>query len=562
MEERRRELERMSKSPAGGREELRSTVLRPYLARLRAERGEATLHNLLVSVGLPTNTLDGDIGWLSVAAACRALEGIEALLGKAALSHWGPWFVHPEVLGAYVRMLRVSETPLDAYQYLAQNANEATRVGNYEVTVFGRGRVQIVYMPRLDVDTEQSHELLCLARRAELASIPLVWGLPEAQVQSIACLAEGERSCKYALRWQTPTRSPKVILGAVGGAFGCGGAVALSGNVPAAAIATVVGGAVGGALGATSAKLHEERAARTFEKHRIAALERGLDLRGQSKTGVNELTNAVLGGKYRILRRVGSGGIGSVYAAEHVALGNEVAVKVLRGAAAADAAEVARLRREAMVQVSLEHPNVVRVLDLDQMPDGSIYVVMELLQGESLAEHLRRVGPMQARRAIPIFLEVCRALEAAHRHGVVHRDLKPGNVFLCTNGSVKVLDFGMSKIASAEKLTEEGYTLGTPEYMSPEQCIGALIDPRSDIYTFGVLMYEALTGDLPFNTRDRRELMHLHQREAPRPMRDRHPDLGLSADVDDIVLACLAKRPEARPHSATELARQLQAALR
>ncbi len=150
-----------------------------------------------------------------------------------------------------------------------------------------------------------------------------------------------------------------------------------------------------------------------------------------------DLAGTVLGGKYRIGRKIGSGGIGVVYAAEHVTLGHEVAVKVLRGAAARDGGEIARLRREAYIQVHVEHPNVVRVLDLDQMPDGSIYVVMERLVGRSLADKLARDGLLAPGYAIPVYIDVCRALHAAHKKGVVHRDLKPGNIFLCDDGIVE-----------------------------------------------------------------------------------------------------------------------------
>ncbi len=267
----------------------------------------------------------------------------------------------------------------------------------------------------------------------------------------------------------------------------------------------------------------------------------------------------MLGGKYRILRKIGSGGIGAVYAAEHMALGSEVAVKVLRGAAAVDAAEIARLRREAQVQVSIEHPNVVRTFDLDEMPDGSIYVVMELLRGMSLSERLKSRGPVAPGYGIPVFMQVCRALDAAHEIGIVHRDLKPGNVFICEDRTVKVLDFGMSKFAEAESLTQDGYTLGTPEYMSPEQCIGAPVEPRTDLYAFGVLMYEALTGEIPIQGRNRRELLELHQRFLPTSMRERRPDLAIPPELDAAVMACLGKRAAERPPSAQELERRLAA---
>jgi serine/threonine-protein kinase len=319
------------------------------------------------------------------------------------------------------------------------------------------------------------------------------------------------------------------------------------------AVAMGLGGLLGGGAGFLWDRSRDEKTARVFERNRIAALERGLELKGELGATPGDLTGTVLGGKYHIGRKIGSGGIGVVYAAEHVTLGHEVAVKVLRGAAARDGGEIARLRREAYIQVHVEHPNVVRVLDLDQMPDGSIYVVMDRLVGRSLADKLARDGLIAPGLAIPVYIDVCRALHAAHKKGVVHRDLKPGNIFLCDDGVAKVLDFGMSKLASAESLTQTGYTLGTPEYMAPEQCIGAQVEPRTDIYALGVMMYEALTGELPIVAQNRRELLDLHQRQIPTPMRQRRPDLPIPELLDQAVMKCLKKRLNERPKSAAEL---------
>jgi len=181
-----------------------------------------------------------------------------------------------------------------------------------------------------------------------------------------------------------------------------------------------------------------------------------------------------------------------------------------------------------------------------------------MLQGVSLARRLRE-GPIASGQAVPIFISICRALEAAHRLGVVHRDLKPANVYLCDDGTIKVLDFGMSKFAQAESLTQDGYTLGTPEYMSPEQCVGASVDGRSDLYALGTLMYEALTGDIPLGSHSRRDLLELQQHTLPTPMRDRRPDLNIHPKLDALVIRCLAKRASQRPQSARQLADLLAA---
>jgi serine/threonine-protein kinase len=184
---------------------------------------------------------------------------------------------------------------------------------------------------------------------------------------------------------------------------------------------------------------------------------------------------------------------------------------------------------------------------------------MELLRGLSLADRLTRMGVLPPGIAVPVFIQVCRALSAAHERGIVHRDLKPGNIFLCDDSSIKVLDFGMSKFAAAESLTQEGYTLGTPEYMAPEQCIGAPVEPRTDLYAFGVLMYEALSGELPIMARNRRQLLELQQRYMPPPLRERRADLDIPEELDKTVMKTLRKAIVDRPASAAELETMLLA---
>lgn len=542
-----------------GKEELRAALLKPYVLRLRAERDDATARALLSTIGLPASVIDDETAWISVSAARRALSALEMALGQGSLRSRGEFLTHPENLGTYVRMLRVATRPIDAYRYLADNAGESSRVGSYEVVEQGKTAVRVRYVRREDDDSPQDDPVFCQAREGELRSLPRLFGLPDADVTHGECLVSGDEACVYDVRFASDVRSRAAALGMAAGAIVSAAAVAIAGSLGAAAIAGAVGAAFGFALGRLVDRARREKLVRAFEQNRIAALERGLELKGESRAAPGELTGVVLGGKYRIVSKIGSGGIGAVYAAEHVALGSQVAVKVLRGAAARDASEIARLRREAQVQVSIEHPNVVRTLDLDQMPDGSIFVVMELLRGQSLAEKMMREGPVAPGFAVPAFVQACRALAAAHERGIVHRDMKPGNIFLCEDGTAKVLDFGMSKFASAESLTQEGYTLGTPEYMAPEQCIGAPVEARTDLYAFGVLMYEALTGDLPIQSSSRRELLELHQRQRPKSMRERRPDLGIPEALDLAVMKTLEKRLDDRPASARDLERMLAA---
>ena len=585
----------------GGKEELRASILKTYLLRIRTEKGDRAVRTILANAGIDPSMVDNETGWVSTQAARKALRSICESLGSIdALRRRGEWVTNAEALGAHVRMLRTAEQPVDAYQYLADNAREVTRVGSWDFELPGARppkkessgaeveqtdaeqedsakklpknkaavrAVRLVYRPRgdgyddSDKPDPQSEALFCAAREGELSAVPRIWGLDEARVTHEKCIAKGDDCCSYLVEWDLPAAKSTAALAAAAAAIVSGGAIGAAGGVVAGIIGAVIAGALGAGAGRMWDRTKSEASGRAFEKNRIAALERGLDLRGEATNAAipGELTGTVLGGKYRIGKKIGSGGIGVVYAAEHTTLGHEVAVKVLRGAAARDGGEIARLRREAYIQVNIDNINVCRVHDLDQMPDGSMYVVMERLHGRSLADKLSREHIVAPGFALPVFIGVCRALAAAHKKGVVHRDLKPGNIFLCDDGTPKVLDFGMSKLTTAESLTQAGYTLGTPEYMAPEQCIGANVVAQTDIYAFGVLMYEALTGELPIIAQSRRELLDLHQRQIPVPMRQRRPDLDIPEALDQVVMKCLKKRINDRPKSAEELEELLAA---
>ena len=562
------------RSRHGGKEEIRASVLQTYLLRLRAEDGQDAVEALLDTAGIDAQAVDNETAWLSVGATKRALSALAARWGEEGLTERGEWMTHPDALGTWVRMLREARAPIDAYRYLATHTREIIRVGHWELVPdasLQKTPSHAIHHARLvfhgleaapddngDPLDLEGEKLLCAARRGQLGGLPQIWGIPAATVEHPACITRGDDTCVYEVTWHTAHRHLYAVAVAATSLLGCGAIVGITGGHVAGALAAALGGLLGGGAGFLRDRSAEDGRDRTFEKNRIAALERGLALKGEIGATPVDLGGAVLGGKFRIGRKIGSGGIGVVYAAEHVSLGHEVAIKVLRGAAARDGGEIARLRREAYIQVHVDHPNVARVLDLDQMPDGSIYVVMERLIGRSLADTLGREGLLAPGFAIPLFIGVARGLAAAHAKGAVHRDLKPANIFLCDDGVAKVLDFGMSKIATAESLTQAGYTLGTPEYMAPEQCIGASVEGRTDVYACGVLMYEALTGELPIKGKNRRELLDLHQRQIPQSLRARRPDLPIPAELDAAVMRCLRKKMNDRPASATELEHMLE----
>jgi len=257
-----------------------------------------------------------------------------------------------------------------------------------------------------------------------------------------------------------------------------------------------------------------------------------------------------LGGRYRMGALLATGGMGEVWAAHDLLLDRPVAVKVLGGALADDGRAAERLRREARAAGRLEHPSIARVLDLGEH-DGRPYLVMELLEGESLAARIDRAGPMPPAEAARVVAAVAEALEAAHQAGVVHRDVKPGNVFLTSTGAVKVLDFGIASAAGDAALTT-GDLLGTAAYLAPERVLGHRATPAADIYALGVVLYELLAGHRPFDGGSEVELAMAHVNADPPSLLQAAPSAP-----PFVAAAChqaLAKDPSARPASAAHLA--------
>jgi eukaryotic-like serine/threonine-protein kinase len=275
------------------------------------------------------------------------------------------------------------------------------------------------------------------------------------------------------------------------------------------------------------------------------------------------LIGRVLNGRFRIVEPLGSGGMGKVYKAVQSPLDRVVALKILNPnfPAEKDPAFKRRFFLEASLTSKLRHPNTVTVIDYGQTDDGIFFIAMEFLDGQTLAEVLAQEKTLTWTRVLDIGQQICRSLREAHKLGVIHRDLKPANVMLLNEADqdmVKVLDFGLVKSFLADlspgdpEVTQNGVFLGSPQYMAPEQARN-VADPRSDVYSLGILMYQMLTGRPPFLGKDYLEVIFLHMKEPPKRLRDARPGLDVPAEVEAVLLKCLEKDPLARYQSMDEL---------
>jgi len=299
----------------------------------------------------------------------------------------------------------------------------------------------------------------------------------------------------------------------------------------------------------------------------------------------SRMVGALLSGRYQIKRLCGEGGMGRVYEAEHVEIGKRVAIKVLHPAYSRTPDLVERFRREARAASRIEHPNVVNVTDFGTTEDGSLFFVMEYIEGIELGLLIHREGPLGPVRALRIAEQMCEALQAAHDVGVIHRDLKPENILLLGQGKdsrsppaqsspgleprepsdfVKVLDFGIAKSAEIEegtssrrgkRLTRPGVAMGTPEYMAPEQAAGHPADPRSDIYAVGSIMYEMLCGSPPYEGDNVMEVLHKKANESPQLLAELRP--GLAPAIISLVERAMARSPDDRPKTMADLAYEI-----
>ena len=284
---------------------------------------------------------------------------------------------------------------------------------------------------------------------------------------------------------------------------------------------------------------------------------------------VTALADGSLVGEYRLVKQLGKGTFGTVYHGAHTVIGKQAALKVLNAQFSDDAATVERFIDEARAVNRIAHPNIVDIFDFGELQDGRKYCVMELLEGETLTALLDTMGVCTGPLAVRILNQIAAALDAAHEHQIVHRDLKPDNIFISRKVApgesdvgpvVKLLDFGIARVADRPHGgTASGVVLGTPAYMSPEQCRGARVDMRTDVYALGVVAFKMLTGGLPFEGQNALQFVSQHLNEAPPLASSLNPELP--AAVDAVLARMLAKAPEGRPERASVAIQELTAAL-
>lgn len=273
---------------------------------------------------------------------------------------------------------------------------------------------------------------------------------------------------------------------------------------------------------------------------------------------LRDYTGMTLSGRYEISKLVGQGGMGALYAGQHVEIGRKVAIKVLHKDFRVSDDVFLRFKQEASLAATLTHHNICSVYDFGKLDDGTPYLVMDLLQGKTLSAVLESEGRLGVRRAVRIIAHICDALTHAHAKSVVHRDLKPSNIMLDgepPDEMPKIVDFGIAKSlqTDAPKLTATHETIGSPYYMSPEQCQALEVDHRTDIYSLGCLMYECLTGRSPFKAASALQTMYLHVHSQPEPFKDVVPDATIPPELEEVVLKAMHKDPAERYQTADEM---------
>lgn len=286
--------------------------------------------------------------------------------------------------------------------------------------------------------------------------------------------------------------------------------------------------------------------------------------------GDDPLLGMVVEGRYKIQSVIGQGSAGTVYKAVQELIGREVAIKVLHDYLVSDDEFIKRFRQEAKASSRLSHPNIITIYDFGLIPEGQRpYIAMDLLIGTPMSDLLSQIERLPLEEAIPVFSQVCSALGEAHRQGVVHRDVKPENIVLVERSGQKffpiVVDFGIARLmeeSDAAKITRTGTVCGSPTYMSPEQCTSSKVDHRSDIYSLGVVIYECLTGEVPFHSDELVRVMAMHLSDPPTPLNQVKPGLMFPEMLEEVVYKSLAKNPDQRYQSMEDFATALEESLK
>ncbi|HEY3252428.1 MAG TPA: serine/threonine-protein kinase [Polyangiaceae bacterium] len=486
---------------AGSRGETTASRLKSLYSYVQSEHGPAEADAFLARTKLDREYLSDETRLVPIELWHTALVSFASRWGRDAIAKTAPHVVGPENLGVWTHVLRGADGPAQAFLRLDHFGGDQVWTERWRTlhTAPGLWRGSI----RIREDAAHEQDGLCaLAREADLSALPLLFGLPLGRVSRVPTSDTRDQRV-FEVRFSEPSMRP-----ALTGALSAGLAAAAASwliDGPGQLLLRLAAGASIGAIGGTLfAHEHRRRAQSRAQLVRIHTLERTATLRERRERGsIAFQEGLVLAGQYRLTEKVGIGANGTIWEAERLANGELVAVKMLRAAVAHDTIAADRLRREAAALGLAWHPNVVEVYEDGHLPDGTSYLVMERLHGESLAERLHRVGAMTPEELMPVALQLCDALGAVHAAGIVHRDVKPSNIFLAhepgqTVPHVKVLDFGIARVEWAEtRLTNANAPLGTPGYMSPEQEQGEEIDQRSDLFGMGGVLYECLTGFAP-----------------------------------------------------------------